>query len=358
MTPTPYAQMPAHKFWRTGVSQRSVSEYQSFWSSKWELPEKAQFSTYGSCFAQHISRELRERKLGWLNTERAPIRTPDKLAKAYNYGVFSSRTGNIYTARQLLVWMVLANDPSQCALVETWEEDGRFYDSLRPAIEPNGFASEAEVIASRASTARAFGRSILETDVFVFTLGLTEGWENADTGQVYPMCPGALAGTFDPSCHVFKNYQYPEIKQDLETSLLLMQEMNPDIKILLTVSPVPLTATASEDHVLVASTYSKSVLRSVAGDMAHSHPCVSYFPSYEIITGTPSRGMFYEENMRSVAQQGVDVVMEYFFAGLAFGAQSKAQVDKVQARVDEAIEREAADELVCEEMALEVAHAS
>lgn len=358
MTPTPYAQMPAHKFWRTGVSQRSVSEYQSFWSSKWELPENAQFSAYGSCFAQHISRELRERKLRWLNTERAPIRTPEKLTKAYDYGVFSLRTGNIYTARQLLVWMVLANDPTQCALVETWEQDGRFYDSLRPAIEPNGFASEAEVIASRISTARAFAHSILETNVFIFTLGLTEGWENVDTGQVYPICPGTLAGAFDPACHVFKNYQYPEIKQDLDASLQLMQDMNPDIKLLLIVSPVPLTATASEDHVLVASTYSKSVLRSVAGDMTQSHQCVDYFPSYEVITGTPSRGMFYEENMRSVAQEGVDVVMEYFFVGLAVAGRAKPKSEDVEAYIEDALEREKADELVFEEMALEVAHAS
>ncbi len=358
MTQNPYAQLPAHKFWRTGVSQVGVSEYESFWRSKWDLPENARFSTYGSCFAQHISRELRERKMDWVNTERAPARTPPPVAQAYNYGVFSSRTGNIYTTRQLLMWLVLANDPSQCALIETWEQDGRFYDSLRPAIEPDGFASEAEVIASRISTSQAFGRSIEEADVFVFTLGLTEGWENAQTGQVYPMCPGTVAGSFDANVHVFKNYRYPEIVADFDHALVMMQSMNPDINVLLTVSPVPLTATASDDHVLAATTYSKSVLRSVAGDLAHGHDCVDYFPSYEVISGTPTKGMFYEQNLRSVAREGVDVVMGYFFGGLRLGQDAVERVDDVTARIDAMIEQEEADELVCEEMALELSNAS
>ena len=39
----------------------------------------------------------------------------------------------------------------------------------------------------------------------------------------------------------------------------------PKLRILLTVSPVPLTATAGDDHVLLATTYSKSVLRAGRG---------------------------------------------------------------------------------------------
>ncbi len=358
MTPTPYAQLAAHKFWRTGVSQRNVTEYESFWSSKWELPESAQFSTYGSCFAQHISRALKERKLGWVNAEEAPLRTPEALAKAYNYSVFSSRTGNIYTVRQLLVWLVLANDPTQCDIIETWEQDGRFYDSLRPSIEPDGFGSQAETLASRASTARAFGQSIRASNVFIFTLGMTEGWENAASGQVYPMCPGTTRGVFDAQNHVFKNYTYPEVKEDLEAAVKILRQMNPDIKVLLTVSPVAMTATMSENHVLSANSYSKSVLRSVAGDMAQAHDNVDYFPSYELISSAPSRGLFYDDNMRAVAREGVDLAMEYFFKGLNLGEEVDEQIEAIHAHIDEMIKREEAEELACEEMGLEASNAS
>lgn len=357
MAQNPYQQLGPHQFWRTGVVQPGVEAYPTFWSSKWELPENAQFATFGSCFAQHISRELRERKMGWINAEPAPGRSPEALALRFNYGVFSARTGNIYTLRQLLQWLDLALDPDHCAGIETWmqEEEGRprYYDSLRPGVEPGGFASAAEALASRIGTARAFGNSIRAADVFVFTMGLTEGWENRDTGQVYPMCPGTLAGQFDPDLHLFKNYSYPEIAADFNIALKLLKALNPNIRVLLTVSPVPLTATATEAHVLLATTYSKSVLRAVAGDMAQTHPEVDYFPSFEVISGTPSGGAFYEDNLRSVRRDGVDIVMSYFFGGLNLGGAAVLRDDSTAARISARQADEAADDLICEEMALE-----
>ena len=107
-----------------------------------------------------------------------------------------------------------------------------------------------------------------------------------------------------------------------EAALQIMWQMNPELHILLTVSPVPLVATASGDHVLVATQYSKSVLRAVAGDMARSHAQVDYFPSYEIIAAPPSRATFFEPNMRAIAGDGADLVMRHFFAGLVITSYS------------------------------------
>ena len=90
--------------------------------------------------------------------------------------------------------------------------------------------------------------------------------------------------------------------------------MSPSIRFLLTVSSVPLTATASREHVIPATTYSKSVLRAAAGYLSQTHQDIDYFPSYEIIAAPPSRGAFYEGNLRSIAAGGVDVVMETFFS--------------------------------------------
>jgi hypothetical protein len=65
--------------------------------------------------------------------------------------------------------------------------------------------------------------------------------------------------------------------------------------------------------VLVATTYSKATLRSVAGEVAGNDAMVDYFPSYEIITASPMRSMFFEPNLRSVNAAGVDLVMRHFF---------------------------------------------
>ena len=61
---------------------------------------------------------------------------------------------------------------------------------------------------------------------------------------------------------------------------------------ILTVSPVPLVATAAGKHVLVATTYSKSVLRVACEEVCQKAADVMYFPSYEIITGNYNRGSY------------------------------------------------------------------
>ncbi|WP_373636548.1 GSCFA domain-containing protein [Yoonia sp. BS5-3] len=355
MNASPYSKMPPAAFWRNSVAEAGIFGLTDLWKSPWTLPKNATFATYGSCFAQHISRALVARKMNWINAEAAPGRTPTAIAKKYNYGIFSSRTGNIYTAAQMLTWARLAAEIESIDTVELWtDKDGRVHDMLRPGIEPSGCKDDASTRLSLQSTQRAFLRSIKEADVFVFTLGLTEGWVNKQTGQAYTLCPGTSVGAFDPEVHAFKNYTYPEIHADLVTAFDILKTINPDIHILLTVSPVPLVATASGGHVLVATQYSKSVLRAVAGDLAQEHAHIDYFPSYEIIASPPSRAAFFEPDMRSVAPQGVEYVMSHFFGGLSFSNVARQAGGIPTADVEEqSLAEMAAEDLVCEEILLE-----
>lgn len=357
MVDNPYRELPPTAFWRTGVAEAGLFGLQGLWKSPWILPADARFSTFGSCFAQHISRALMARGLNWKEAEPAPGRTPDALARKYNYGVFTARTGNIYTAAQLLTWTRLALGETAPEAIEVWQDfEGRFHDTLRPKIEPEGFDTVAEARASLATTARAFRRAFAEAEVFVFTLGLTEGWEDAETGQVWPLCPGTGVGTFDAERHRFINYDYPRIRADLETAMDLMRGVNPGLRFLFTVSPVPLVATASGGHVLVSTMHSKSVLRAVAGELAASRDEVDYFPSYEIIAAPPTRAAFFEPNMRGIAAEGVDLVMRHFFAGLDIsGPPERGDADEVAAAARrKASENEMqAEDLVCEEIILE-----
>jgi hypothetical protein len=144
-------------------------------------------------------------------------------------------------------------------------------------------------------------------------MGLTETWEHIGDGTVYPTAPGSIAGVHDPALYRFKNLDYVDNLSDFLWLRDLLRAHNPAIRFLLTVSPVPLTATAGGEHVLPATMYSKSVLRAVAGYLAQHYADIDYFPSYEIVAGAPARAMFYESNLRSVAPAGVDVVMRSFF---------------------------------------------
>ena len=316
------------------------------WQPKWQVSRDDKVATFGSCFAQHFGKALVKRGSGWTNYE-PPLSglSPETIA-AFNYDVFSARTGNIYTVGILEQWI---NWSTGRAAVpdEIWEKDGRFYDPFRPAIEPGGFEQADEIAPNRQITLRAFAKAIAAADVFVFTLGLTESWRNLEFGYEYPMCPGTAAGKFDTARHGFVNTDYPAIRAGLMSSIATMQSINPDLRILLTVSPVPLTATASDNHVLVATTYSKSTLRAVAGDVAAGNPLVDYFPSYEIITAPPFGGQFFAANKRNVLPAGVNHVMKSFFAGQG----ANDVVEEQPKRIARHVRRKArlSDNLVCEE---------
>jgi hypothetical protein len=308
---TPYDSVPARGFWRTAVAEPEMTQIAGLWDPKFRILPRHRVSTYGSCFAQHIGRALDARGFNWFRAETAPEGLSEENAQRFNYGIFSARTGNIYTTSLLLQWVRWAlghaTPPD-----EIWDRDGRVYDPFRPRIEPDGFASRDELLASRAACLEAFRRSIVDADVFVFTLGLTERW--LDTGGYeYPMCPGTVAGQFDAQRHQFDNMGFAEVLGALRDAIALMSDANPKLRFILTVSPVPLTATNSGKHVLVATMQSKSILRAVAGQLADRKRNIDYFPSYEIISAPPFKGSFFEPNQRSVATRGVNFVMDSFF---------------------------------------------
>jgi len=338
----PYKALEESAFWALAVAQRSMFDVSWLWRPKWQISRADQIVTFGSCFAQHIGRALRSRGYAWTDFEPAPPKFSGAACKRFNYGLFSARTGNIYTVSLLRQWVMWALGDSQVP-EETWSSDGRFYDPFRPAIEPDGFESVEELLLLRAATLDAFRAAAIQCDVFVFTLGLTESWHNIRSGHEYPMCPGTVAGEFDPGVHQFVNHRFGDILSDLAWTIERLRAVNPRIRFLLTVSPVPLTATMSGQHVLVATQHSKSILRSVAGQLAQDNDFVDYFPSYEIINAPPFRGTFFEPNLRSVNPFGVDFVMKQFFNALPDGAREAlpAEAAVAESSADERAARRA-----------------
>jgi GSCFA family len=318
--PHPYETLPEDRFWRTAVAERDALAISGLWKPKHEIRRRTRIVTAGSCFAQHFAKALVARRYRWLDFEPGPLGLTRTQRHDYHYGTFSFRTGNIYTPRMLLQWLTWAltdADPPD----EVWESGGRFYDPFRPAVEPGGFVSAEELYASRRETLAAIARAVRESQVFVFTMGLTEAWQNRTTGVEYAVCPGTVAGEFNAEAHGFVNHGFAPLMADMTAALRLMFRANRRLIALLTVSPVPLTATASGQHVLTATSHSKSLLRAVASELVQTQARVDYFPSYEIITHPAYRGRFFAPNMRSVLPEGVDHVMTQFFRdqAAAFG---------------------------------------
>lgn len=312
----PYAALPDSAYWRRAVVEARLGP--GLVSPDFlRLSPDDRIATAGSCFAQHIGRHLAAAGFGYLVTETAhPIIPPD-LARQAGYGVFTARYGNIYTTLQLLQLIDRAYGRFHPAET-TWEDaHGALVDPYRPTIQPGGFASVAELEADRARHLACVREAFETLDVFVFTLGLTEAWLSSRDGAAFPLCPGVAGGRFDPAAHRFHNLRAAEVRQQLASFIERLRMVNPRARVLLTISPVPLTATATGEHVLAATTYSKAVLRVAAQEAADELPGVHYFPSYEIITGPQAHGRFYAANLREVTPEGVAQVMAVFLGAAA-----------------------------------------
>lgn len=308
----PYVYLPSTSYWARGVARLKLEDIDPFVGDGFRIDRHQKVATAGSCFAQHIARYLKNSGFNYYVAEEGhPIASKENL-DVYNYGTFSARYGNIYTVRQLLQLYKRAFGLIPVS-EEAWRErNGGWLDPMRPLIQPGGFRTLEELKIDRSQHLANVKKMFIEMDFFIFTLGLTESWVDIDSGTVYPMCPGVTGGTFEEGKHQFKNFSVSEVVADLEELMSLLKKVKSEVKIILTVSPVPLVATATNNHVINATSYSKSVLRVAAQELANKNKDIIYFPSYEIITGNFTRGQYFSEDLRSVTEDGVEHVMKVF----------------------------------------------
>ncbi|MCJ2067677.1 GSCFA domain-containing protein [Methylobacterium sp. J-030] len=298
----PYAKLPDYQFWRRAVVQAAPADLDPVIKPGFRLTPGDRIATAGSCFAQHIARTLIERGFNYHVTEPG----------ADEANLFSARFGNIYSARQLLQLAHRAYGLFKPRDTAWLRLDGRYVDPFRPQVDISGHSSEQAVVDARVEHFAAVRRMFEESDLFIFTVGLTEIWESSVDGAVFPIAPGVVAQPPDPSAYRFTNMTAEEVRRDLEAFVIFIRERNPNLRILLTVSPVPLVATYEDQHVLVSTTYSKSALRAAAGELCRHHDRIEYFPSYEIITSWVNGGTYFEADRRSVSESGVAHVMRVF----------------------------------------------
>jgi len=309
----PYTTLPDHCFWKKAVAGSDPATFDPVTKPPFLIGPTTRIAAAGSCFAQHISHHLRAGGYRFMDME------PMNGGGADEGQLFSARYGNIYTARQL----VQLFERAFCDFVpvtRAWSRpDGRFCDPFRPNVEPDGFATDEDVIEAQQEHLRAVRRMFEQLDLFIFTLGLTECWVARQDGAAYPLAPGVAGGQYDPAQHAFVNFSVAEVVADLDRFVVALRNVNPEARLILTVSPVALAATAEDRHVLVSTTYSKAVLRVAAEEIVRKHQGIYYFPSYEIITGPQAEGRYFAADKRSVSDKGVKHVMGVFMSRLTMG---------------------------------------
>ena len=122
---------------------------------------------------------------------------------------------------------------------------------------------------------------------------------------------------------------FRENAENLQRILSLMQRIAPAARRIVTVSPVPLAATAEMSSIVIADCVSKATLRTVVHEVTTADPSLTYFPAFEIVrwlaayTRTDVYGAD-DDNSRHVSNWVVEFIVSSFIARFFSGAPTGA----------------------------------
>jgi|GEM_PF-2660662 len=279
-----------------GVSKRTASGYAevSPGKAKFSLTKKDKLFTLGSCFARNIARHL----MG-------------SGVKAYFYP--NGNAVNPFAAHSILSTLLGENafDESRTHLAQ-----GKIHDFLM-GIRYKNISEWREDITQRRALIES---KILDSNILVLTLGLSEVTLDQKTGlPFFPARSQITSRNNSLRASVIYRKKYCTHKRltignhldFLDKLLELLKSYKSDYKMVLTISPVGLESTFTDQDVIVADMYSKSTLRVAAEEFASKHDDVSYFPSFEMVKWSHPE-LAYKADKRHVQDAMVSRIMQVF----------------------------------------------
>lgn len=251
--------------------------------------------TIGSCFARNIEEHLGALGLDVPTSAFSVPKTewkhrPNGLLNEYTPGTMSQRINHALAGT--------------AATEETIIADGQngFVDLLLPG----GFPVSLERALERRNEIDNLYHKLLVSDVAIITLGYVEAWFDAKTGVYLNRMPPHATIRAEPDRYRLHRLNAQACLDLLEPAIRTLTERG--IRIILTVSPVPIAVTFTGDDCVIANEYSKSTLRVVAEEL-RSNRNVEYFPSYEIVRSMGLKGL--EEDQIHVKSSEVGKVVAY-----------------------------------------------
>src|SRR5262249_53158642 len=136
---------------------------------------------------------------------------------------------------------------------------GRWHD---PQLAPHGAALPLQEVIQRRQAIQAAVARMAECRVVILTLGLAEAWFDEQTRLYLNAAPPPAVVRRHPGRFSLHLLSYEDILGSLERIHdLLRVHGHPDLKMLVTVSPVPFKATFTGEDAIAANGYSKAVQR-------------------------------------------------------------------------------------------------
>ncbi len=181
-------------------------------------------------------------------------------------------------------------------------------------------ALDADIALANINEALRIARADLQSaDWLIVTLGTANVFVDKQTDKVVANCHKLPANRFER-----KQLQLPEIEQSLHATFERLQTQYPNLKILLTVSPIR--------HIkdgLIENQRSKARLILAAESLTNTMANIFYFPAYELLMDDLRDYRFYEKDMIHPNEQAVDYIWDYFNNNL-FSETTKTLLSEIE----------------------------
>ncbi|MEZ0609146.1 GSCFA domain-containing protein [Fibrella sp. WM1] len=234
--------------------------------------------TVGSCFAEVMGQRLADHKLNVLVNPLGTLFSPASIS-------------------QVLTLALTEQAPAPEGYVQ---RDGLwFHYDFHSSLWATSQEALAALLHERL---QQVGHALRQANWLLLTLGSAVVYRHRETGRVVANChkmPGTL----------FEKYlcQIDHVRDDLTRLLRLVRRQNPQLQIVLTVSPVR--------HVrdgLALNGASKALLRTLCAELPVWHPQTHYFPAYELVQDDLRDYRFYEADLIHPNAQAHDYVFAKF----------------------------------------------
>ena len=273
---------------------------------KFRFERDDKFYAIGSCFARGIEQALTGR--GVTVESMAPEFVKLQPVNKEVTGLGFTNKYNTFSILNELRWALDPEAAFPADSIFQVTESTWFDPHCTPTLELAGFSETL----NRRALMQTVAKRVAQCRGLIITLGLVEAWRDCKTGVYTNSTPIRSVLKPDPDRYEFHLTSFVENWDSLESiHALLTRYGHPDIRIVITVSPVPLMATFSKMDVVAANAYGKSLLRTVAEEWAAAHDNVDYFPSYEIVQNS-NREAAWEPDLRHVTGAAVQHIMDLF----------------------------------------------
>jgi len=252
------------------------------------INKDSSIATIGSCFSNEVA--IAMDKLG--------IETSYKKINLLHYN-----SASIKQQFQLAfnLWPEYYNE-------DIWKVKGGFVHPFLDYYTIYSSAEQAQTAADK--VANAYKDAFKSADVIIITLGLIECWRNRKTGNVFRNIPHPeVMDSLKPE---FFRLTTTQIMTDLYDIYKIIQDNNPTTELVITTSPVPLSATFTDKDVRIANNESKSRIRAAVSEFTENHPKVNYMHSYELVMDIKNKYKFWERDYRHIHPHGVNYVVSQF----------------------------------------------